>query len=206
MNFQYEEKKGDKMIKDFKKLYSLTFSRKEDKELLKQLYKWQISEDKKEKMSCVWIPEKQTTEFSEENFETFNNNIQPRLGSEISYGFLIKKDSNEILGFISYQKGNMRNHSIKISYYLPKENRRKGYGNILLSLFLDTMFNFQKMNLNKIYAETYEGNIGSVKLLEHFGFQIDGRMREHYWFENGKQKHDQLIYSLLRSEWKKKIV
>ena len=65
------------------------------------------------------------------------------------------------------------------------------------------MFNFGKWNLNKIYAETYEGNIGSVKLLEYFGFKIDGRMREHYWFEDGKVKYDQLVYSLLKSEWEK---
>ena len=200
------KEKGNIMVKNIENLYSLTFVNKEDKELLKQLYKWQISEDEKEKMSCAWVPEKHTEDFDEEKFEKFYQRMQNRLYSEINYDFLKNNKTNKYLGFASYQNRNHRNYSIEISYYFPKENRRKGYGKLLLSLFLDTMFNFQKMNLNKIYAETYEGNIGSVKLLEHFGFQIDGRMREHYWFENGKIKYDQLIYSLLRREWERRIV
>jgi len=191
------------MKTDIEKTYSLTFVKKEDKKLLKMYYKWQVSEDEKEKMSCVWIPEKQTAEFKEENFEKFFQSMQNRLYSEINYAFLQDNKSGNYLGFISYQKLNMRNFSIEISYYLPKRNRQKGFGKIMLSLFLKTMFNYEKMNLNKIYAETYEGNIGSVKLLKHFGFQIDGRMREHYWFDNGKVKYDQLVFSLLRSEWEK---
>lgn len=182
--------------------YSIQFVRKEDKELIKLLYIWQISEDEKDIMSCQWTPEKQTSEFNEDSFEKFYKSIKPRLLNELNYGFLKDNVSEEFLGFISYQKGNMRNHSIEISYYFPKENRRKGFGKILLSLFLDTMFNYEKMNLNKIYAETYEGNEGSVKLLEHFGFTIDGRMREHYWFDDGNIKYDQLIYSLLKRDWK----
>jgi len=197
---------GEIMIKDIEDKFSLTFVRKEDKELLKIYYKWQISEDEKNKMSCAWIPEKHSEEFKEENYEKFYNRMQNRLYSEINYAFLKEKKSGKYLDFISYQEQNMRNRSIEMSYYFPKENRKKGYGKILLSLFLDKMFNYQKLNLNKIYAETYEANIGSVKLLNHFGFQIDGRMREHYWFENGKVKYDQLIFSLLRSDWEKKIV
>lgn len=41
--------------------------------------------------------------------------------------------------------------------------------------------------------------IPSICLLKKLGFQLDGRMREHYWI-NG-QKYDQLVYSLLKNEW-----
>ena len=189
------------MIKKKEKKYSLKFVRKEDKDILKIYYKWQISENEKHKMSCSWLPKKHTMEFNEENFEKFYQSMQNKLYLEINYAFLTDNKTGEYLGFVSYQKRNLRNHSIEFSYYFPKENRKKGYGKILLPIFLETMFNIEKWNLNKIYAETFEGNIGSVKLLKSNNFKIDGRVREHYWFEDGKIKYDQLIFSLLRSDW-----
>ncbi len=108
------------MTKDIEKLFSLTFVRKEDKEILKKYYKWQISEDEKDKMSCAWVPEKHTTEFKEENFEKFYKNIQSRLYSEINYAFLKENRTGEYLGFVSYQKRNHRNFSIEISYYFSQ--------------------------------------------------------------------------------------
>lgn len=184
-----------------KKTDSLVFVKTDDKELIKQMYKWQIAEDEKEMMCCTWLPENQTQEYSEEKFEIFFNSLKSKLGSQVNYAILKNNDSDEYLGWINSFNYNPRNFSIEISYYFPKENRRKGYGKIMMSLFLKTMFNFEKMNLNKIYAETYKGNIGSKKLLEQFGFHLDGMMREHYWFDNGKLKYDQLVYSLLRDDW-----
>ncbi|MCD4818827.1 MAG: GNAT family N-acetyltransferase [Candidatus Cloacimonetes bacterium] len=184
-----------------KQQHSLVFLRNNDREMLKQLYIWQISEDKKDMMSCTFSPP--TQEYKEENFEKYYNDMKSRL---THYTFLQNNETKELLGFLSYQKINMRNFSIELSYYFPKENRGRGYGTELMSLFLDTMFNFEKMNLNKVYAETYEGNVRSKKLLEHFGFKIDGVMREHYWFDGGKVKYDQLIFSLLRSEWEKYLI
>jgi RimJ/RimL family protein N-acetyltransferase len=71
--------------------------------------------------------------------------------------------TNELLGLLNYQSYNPRNCSIELSYYFQKENREKGFGTELMSLFLDTIFNYKKWNLNKVYAETYEGNIQSKK-------------------------------------------
>lgn len=186
-----------------RKPYSIKFVRTEDKELIKVMYKWQISEDEKEKMCCTWLPEIQTQPYKEEHFKKFFNHMKKYLNSQASYAFLKDNDSEEYLGWINYSKYNRRNFSIEISYYFPKVNRKKGFGKIIMSLFLDTMFNFERMNLNKIYAETYEGNIGSTKLLEQLDFKIEGVRKDYYWFDNGNVKYDQLWYSLLREDWKK---
>ena len=183
------------------KQLSLVFLRNNDREMLKQLYIWQISETDKNSMACTFGPP--TQEYEEENFEKYYNGMK---SSYTNYVFLQNTETKELLGFLSSQKFNTRNRSMELSYYFPKGNREKGYGTELMSLFLDKMFNFEKINLNKVYAETYEGNIRSKKLLEHFGFKVDGVMREHYWFDGGKIKYNQLIFSLLRSEWKKLII
>lgn len=43
-------------------------------------------------------------------------------------------------------------------------------------------------------------NIPSIKLLEKFGFKLDGRLREHYWIN--EEKYDQFNYSMLKCEWR----
>ena len=71
----------------------------------------------------------------------------------------------------------------------------------MLAKFIETSFNDEDLNLDKIYATTSSYNIPSVKLLEKFGFKLDGRLREHYWIN--ENKYDQLIYSILKNEWKR---
>lgn len=51
----------------------------------------------------------------------------------------------------------------------------------------------------KIYATTSSKNYPSMKLLETYGFKLEGRLREHYWINDNK--YDQLVYSLLKKEW-----
>lgn len=69
----------------------------------------------------------------------------------------------------------------------------------MLAKFIETVFKDDDLNLNKIYATTSSNNLASIKLLEKFGFKLDGRLREHYWIN--EYKYDQLIYSMLRNEW-----
>lgn len=54
--------------------------------------------------------------------------------------------------------------------------------------------------INKIYATTADNNEASKKILLKNDFKVDGRNREHYWIEN-----DQLVCSLLKSEWKDQV-
>jgi RimJ/RimL family protein N-acetyltransferase len=52
---------------------------------------------------------------------------------------------------------------------------------------------FANLNLHRIYAEPYEGNDASVRVLEKAGFQYEGRLRASV-YKDGKLL-DQLLYA-----------
>lgn len=53
---------------------------------------------------------------------------------------------------------------------------------------------FSELGLLRIYAEPYAGNVGSARVLEKAGFELEGRMRANV-FKDGRIL-DQLLYSV----------
>ena len=62
-------------------------------------------------------------------------------------------------------------------------------------------FGFCELNLHRIYTETYAFREDHLRILETFGFQREGILRQHY-FANGSF-HDSIINAMLYEEWKK---
>ena len=114
---------------------------------------------------------------------------------------LVIVDNQEVskpFGRITLFDFNPRNHSAEFGYYIPPEFRGKGIGQSMVGLLLERVFE-EENELNKVYATTSSNNEPSIRLLERNGFVLDGRLREHYWIRGNK--HDQLHYSMLRSDW-----
>ncbi len=59
---------------------------------------------------------------------------------------------------------------------------------------------FTKLNVHRIGADLEPDNAGSRKVLDAYGFQVEGRLRDTYWL-NGRW-YDSLIMSLLEPEWR----
>lgn len=135
--------------------------------------------------------------------EQYNENLQKKIHDGVLKVFVIvsKKNRNLPLGRIVLFDFNKRNKSAEFGYYLPLKFRGQGLGKLMLSLFLDLVFKLT--DLNKVYATTSSNNERSVKLLKSFSFNLDGRLREHYWV--GEERFDQLNYSILRREWNNRI-
>ena len=160
---------------------------------IQTLHNWSIKEKNFEFYTCRPLKSGQSLEeFTCKILKTIAEN------HEKIYVLVKKDDSNMPLGKITLFDLNSRNHSAEFGYYLPKNNRALGLGNIMLAKFIETSFNDDDLNLNKIYATTSSNNLPSIKLLEKFGFKLDGRLRDHYWIN--ENKYDQLIYSILRNE------
>lgn len=168
------------------------------KEYLRELYNWNIAEKHFEQFTCRPL-------ISQKSYDEYINKMMDSIDSikEKTY-ILVKKDNNSIpLGKIKLFDYNPRNHSAEFGYYLPKHNRNKGLGSILLGQFIDISFANSDYKLNKLYATTASNNIPSIKLLEKYKFSLDGRLREHYWID--ESKYDQCVYSILKSELIKKL-
>ena len=163
-------------------------------EHIKILYSWHLEEKHFERYTCRPFDLCQS-------FDEYAGKILKAISEGKSTIYvLVKKENNNLpLGKISLFDLNLRNHSAEFGYYLPNNNRSKGLGSIILAQFIENSFKDDKLNLNKIYATTSSNNISSTKILEKFGFKLEGRLREHYWIS--ENKYDQLIYSMLKNEW-----
>lgn len=58
---------------------------------------------------------------------------------------------------------------------------------------------FCQLNLNKIYTETYVFRKDHIHILEEFGFEKDGILREHQ-YKNGRY-YDSVIHSVIRARY-----
>ncbi len=117
-------------------------------------------------------------------------------GGEIAFSVLA--DARVVGRMVAYDE-NPRNRSMEIGYYLSEDARGQGIGREALALFVGILFTWPGKRLHKLYATTWAENLASIALLEHAGFRLDGRLRDHYMIDG--RYSDELCYSLLRSEW-----
>lgn len=176
--------------------YQLTLLKEQH---IETLYKWSVEEKHFEYYTCR--PLKLSQSFEEYACKTLNAISE---GKERIYVLIREENPNAPLGKVTLFDLNTRNHSAEFGYYFPSNNRGGGLGSIMLAKFIEASFKENELNLNKIYATTSSNNYPSIKLLEKYGFKLDGRLREHYWID--ENKYDQLIYSLLRYEYTKKYI
>ena len=77
-------------------------------------------------------------------------------------------------------------------------NQRRGYGREAMTLLL--AFAFDELNLHRVFLTVFSYNAAAIRLYETLGFRREGVFREH--LECGGQRHDMLLYGLLRREWR----
>ncbi|MGD9678522.1 MAG: GNAT family N-acetyltransferase [Vulcanibacillus sp.] len=166
-----------------------------DSIIINQLYEWELKEKYKEYFTCR--PINPLLEY-----EDYFNLLKDRIEKKVITIYVLKSklNPNTIYGKINMFDYNSRNLSAEFGYYIPEQFRGKGLGRNMVELFLDYMFNESILKIHKLYATTSSANSSSIKLLEGLGFNLDGRLRDHYWI--GEEIYDQLHYSLLKKEWK----
>ena len=78
-----------------------------------------------------------------------------------------------------------------------RANWGKGHGSEAAALGL--RFAFDELNLHRVTATVFSYNERSIALVESLGFQREGTFRE--FIHRDGQRHDMLLYGLLRHEW-----
>jgi [ribosomal protein S5]-alanine N-acetyltransferase len=114
--------------------------------------------------------------------------------------FLITdKLTGSTYGRVGYHTWYKKLDRAEIGYQIQVEEAKgKGYMSEAMEAVLT--FGFDKMGLNRVEAFLSPQNLPSKKLVERFGFQHEGLLREHY-LKNGVYE-DSACYGLLRSEYK----
>lgn len=111
---------------------------------------------------------------------------------------ITKKDDNWVMGMCGYNSWNRYHRRADIGYDLAQRHWGNSYGGEAVRAMLQ--FGFEKMNLNRVEAETIEDNFGSVKMLQKLGFKLEGIRRGYSWEDDGSF-HNGAIYAILRDEF-----
>lgn len=118
------------------------------------------------------------------------------------YFLLRLKGETKTIGWIGYHTWYIKHDRAEVGYHLVgDEYKRKGYMKEALGAVL--RYGFEQMNLNRVEALAADYNEASIKLLLHYGFGYEGRLRGHYLVEG--RYEDSVLYSLLRTDFQKQF-
>jgi RimJ/RimL family protein N-acetyltransferase len=131
-----------------------------------------------------------------------NNLKQQKKGDREKYSFVIElKEEKKLIGGIGIELEKFHGKA-SIGYWLGEKYWGRGYGTEALREIL--LLGFNKFKLRKIEAGVFAGNPSSGKLLEKFGFKKEGIKRQAYRCKSDNQIKDEIMYGLLKEEWKDK--
>jgi ribosomal-protein-alanine N-acetyltransferase len=88
----------------------------------------------------------------------------------------------------------------EIGFALQQGHWGKGLGSEAVGAVID--FAFEVVKMHRIEADVDPRNDRSLRLLERFGFEREGLLRERYYLHGERQ--DAVLMGLLRSNWRKR--
>jgi len=110
------------------------------------------------------------------------------------YFAIARKSDNKMIGSVGVSGANRTHNRIEASYDLAKEYWGRGIMTEALKAVLK--YAFEELKFNRIEAFAVPENIGSHKVLEKCGFQMEGILRQHRYHLG--EYVDIVIYSVLR--------
>ena len=132
----------------------------------------------------------------EEAGEMYEEYLKPGFPSHFRVAVELKETGEPVgtLGLYSYSE---RDRRAELGFDLLKEHWGRG---IMTEAVREVLrYGFEGLGLNRVEATMDPLNTRSVRLVEHLGFKREGHMREKYLYKDVHR--DELMYSLLRSEW-----
>jgi ribosomal-protein-alanine N-acetyltransferase len=131
----------------------------------------------------------QTPDEAREMIDWYNNDFLDH-----NRWVIFNKETGLHLGTCGFHNWNIRDNRADIGYDLLPEYWGKGYMSEALPKAIE--FAFDTMNLHRICAITYTENTSSMKLLARMGFQKEGLLRGHHFFQ-GKY-YDHFLFTLIK--------
>lgn len=122
--------------------------------------------------------------------------------NETQVFFVIEASENNKpypIGSISLERIESKNQNAELGIGIgEKKYWDKGYGTEAVRLLID--YGFKQLNLHRISSTVFSPNKRSLKMHQKVGFVKEG-IRKQAFFKHGKFL-DQVIFGLLRDEWK----
>jgi ribosomal-protein-alanine N-acetyltransferase len=104
----------------------------------------------------------------------------------------------QVIGTVSGQNPQWPEATLEIGYMLDEAYHGRGLGTRVVALWVDELFGVG--GFERLWLLTNSSNTSSQRLAARLGSQLEGRLREHVLL-NG-ERSDQLLYGLLKREWR----
>ncbi|WP_274307086.1 GNAT family N-acetyltransferase [Solibacillus daqui] len=106
------------------------------------------------------------------------------------YSSIVEKLTQAVIGTAIIFNFDQEANQAEIGYVLHKHHWGKGYGTEIVALVSD--FAFKSLNLHKLHAVVVHANIGSARILEKNRYELEGRLKDHYFIE--EKYYDALLF------------
>jgi RimJ/RimL family protein N-acetyltransferase len=157
--------------------------------------------DKNRKHLEPWFPWPKSTLKVEDSLKyLFDKEQETETGKKVEYGIFI---NNEYIGNISIFYINEKNKSGEIGYWLSSLHTRNGYMTEAVKILEKEVF--EEMKLNRIQIKCDEKNKASSGVAKKCGYKYEGKLREDIFSEHFNIFRNTLVFSKLKSEYKKEI-
>jgi len=125
--------------------------------------------------------------------------------NQVLFSIMIKKNNKlKLIGYCGITNIDFKNRRGEISFLVDprrSENSVRCKKDFFSSLRMLCEYGFEELNLNRIFTETYNFRKLYIKILEKFGFKLEGELREQYFTES--KYYNAQIHSILNKEWQK---
>lgn len=112
------------------------------------------------------------------------------------YASVALKSTHEVIGTVMIFNFDKEANQAEVGYVFHKNHWGKGYGAESLALVTD--FAFESLNLHKLHACVTDANIGSARILEKNGYELEGRLKDHFYIED--RYYDSLLFGKIQAE------
>ncbi|MEH7107819.1 GNAT family N-acetyltransferase [Bacillus sp. JJ1764] len=109
------------------------------------------------------------------------------------YASVVIKPTKAIIGTVMIFNFDNEANQAEIGYVFHKDYWGMGYGTESVALMSD--FAFKNLNLHKLHASVVDVNRGSARILEKNKYELEGRLRDHYFIEG--HYYDALLFGKL---------
>ena len=117
-----------------------------------------------------------------------------------TYFLAIENLAGEHVGSISTQQCNPRDGTFQYGVAIRREHWRKGYASEAITIVL--RYFFEELRYQKVTTPVYSFNDASIRMHEHLGFQLEGRLRRMIYTQG--QFFDELFYGMTKEEFLEK--
>lgn len=133
----------------------------------------------------------------EEMEDKISNHLQGFKNQKEIPWVIIHKQTGQTIGMFRFHKLHLWHRKAEMGAVIRQEFQQKG---VMTEIFTTILpYSFEQLHLNRVVGDIFEGNRGSQRLLEKFGFHKEGQLRQTDF--DGENYHDTIVYSLLKNEY-----